>query len=69
MTVDIVRDERVQATVLGFIPTAGKQTVVVERELTIWLEEDDQPQLTWLPFGGFDSFSWRISAIESSPAS
>ena len=69
MTVDIVRDERVQATVLGFIPTAGQQTVVVERELTIWLEEDDQPQLTWLPFGGFDSFSWRISAIDSSPAS
>ena len=69
MTVDIVRDERVQATVLGFIPTAGQQTVVVEREMTIWLEEDDQPQLTWLPFGGFDSFSWRISAIDSSPAS
>ena len=69
MTVDIVRDERVQATVLGFIPTAGSQTVVVERELTIWLEEDDQPQLTWLPFGGFDSFSWRISAIDSSPTS
>jgi len=69
MTVEIVRDERVQTTVLGFIPTAGQQTVVVEREMTIWLEQDDQPQLTWLPFGGFDSYSWRISAIDSSPTS
>jgi len=69
ITVEIVRDERVQTTVLGFIPTAGQQTVVVEREMTIWLEQDDQPQLTWLPFGGFDSYSWRISAIDTSPTS
>ncbi|HEY5488470.1 MAG TPA: hypothetical protein VIK00_01420, partial [Candidatus Limnocylindrales bacterium] len=28
MKVEIVRDERIQTTVLGFIPTAGQQTVV-----------------------------------------
>ena len=69
MSVEIVRDERVQTTVLGFIPTAGQQTVVVEREMTIWLEQDGEPQLTWLPFGGLDSSIWKISAVDSSPTS
>ena len=66
MSVEIVRDQEVHTTVLGFIPTAGSQTVVVEHEMTIWLEQDDEPQLTWLPFGGFDSSSWKISAVDAS---
>jgi len=68
MSVEIVRDEQVKTTVLGFIPTAGQQTVVVEQDMTILLEQDDEPKLTWLPFGGFNSSSWKISAVYSSPA-
>ena len=66
VAVEIVRNERVQSTVLGIIPTAGQQTVVVERDLTIWLEQQRQPRLDWLPFDGLESYSWKISSIEDS---
>jgi len=69
VALQIVRDQTVQSTVLGFIPTAGDQTVTVETDMTIWLEQVDDPQLTWLPGGGFDSSSWKISGIEASPTS
>ena len=66
VAVEIVRNERVETTVLGIIPTAGQQTVVVERALTIWLEQQRQPRLDWLPFDGLESYAWKISSIEDS---
>jgi hypothetical protein len=65
MAVEIVRNERVQTTVLGIFPTAGQQTVPVETDLTIWLEQQRQP-LAWLPFAGLESSTWKISSIEES---
>ena len=67
MTVELVRNESVQTTVLGFIPTAGQQEVVVERDLTIWLEQQRQPALSWLPFDALDSYSWKISSVDDTP--
>lgn len=67
ITVELVRNERIQSTVLGIIPTAGQQTVAVERDLTIWLEQQLQPRPSWLPFDGFDSYEWKIRAIDTSP--
>jgi len=66
MTVELVRNEAVQTTVLGFIPTAGQQEVVVEHDLTIWLEPQRQPSPAWLPFDGLDSYAWKISSIDDS---
>jgi len=66
MVVELVRNERVQTTVLGIIPTAGQQEVVVERDMTIWLVQQPQPAPVWLPFDGLDSYAWKISAIDDS---
>jgi hypothetical protein len=66
MVVELVRNERVQSTVLGIVPTAGQREVVVEREMTIWLEQQEQQPPSWLPFDGFDSMSWKISSIDDS---
>jgi len=64
--VELVRNERVETTVLGIIPTAGQQTVIVERDMTIWLEQQRQPRPSWLPIDGLDSYSWKISRIDTS---
>jgi hypothetical protein len=66
MVVELVRNERVQTTVLGVIPTASQQEVVVERDLTIWLEEQPQSAPPWLPFDGLDSYSWKITSVDDS---
>jgi hypothetical protein len=66
--VELVRNERVETTVLGFVPTAGQQTVVIERDLRIWLVQQPQPRPSWLPFDGLDSQSWKISSVETSPS-
>jgi hypothetical protein len=68
MSVDIVRSERVETTVLGIIPTASLQTVAVERDMTIWLQLVPEPQVSWLPFGSLQSSAWRISSVEESVA-
>jgi len=64
MIVEVVRSQRVETTVLGVIPTAGQQMVVVAPEMTIWLELDHQEPPDWLPFARLDSYAWRISSIE-----
>jgi hypothetical protein len=64
MVVELVRNERVQTTVLGLIPTAGQQEVVVEREMTIWLELQPQAPPPWLPIEELASSSWKISSID-----
>lgn len=63
--VELVRNERVETTILGIVPTAGQQTVVVESDLRIWLDEEDQPPPSWLPFDGLASRQWKISALET----
>jgi hypothetical protein len=65
MVVELVRNENVRTTVLGVIPTAGNQEVVVESDMTIWLEQQ-QSQPSWLPFDGLDSYAWKISGVEDS---
>jgi len=67
MIVELVRNERVASTVLGIIPTAGQQEVTVERDMTIWLEQQPETPVSWLPFDGFDSYSWKIVSIDDSP--
>ena len=64
MTVELVRNERVQTTFLGVIPTAGQQEVVVERDMTIWLQQLPQDPPAWLPFDGLESSSWKITSID-----
>lgn len=66
MVVELVRNERVETTVLGIIPTAGQQEVVVEREMTIWLEQQPQDAAPWLPLGGLSNAVWKISAVDNS---
>lgn len=68
MAVQIVREERVQTTVLGVFPTAGQQTVPVETDLTIWLVQQRQT-VAWLPLAGLDSFTWKILSIDDSASS
>ena len=69
LVVELVRNENVQTTVLGIIPTAGQQEQVVEQDMTIWLEQQRQPTPAWLPFDGLDSYAWKISGVEDAPSS
>ncbi|CAN5776816.1 hypothetical protein BH24CHL5_BH24CHL5_03580 [soil metagenome] len=64
MVGELVRSQRVETTVLGVIPTAGQQTVVVEPALIVWLSLERQPAPTWLPIGWLDSYAWKIAAVE-----
>jgi hypothetical protein len=57
-TVELVRSESYQTTILGFIPTAGQRTVVVAPLLSIAVAE--QPQTGYLP-----SSVWRIAQVMS----
>jgi hypothetical protein len=66
IVVELVRNERIQTTVLGIVPTAGQQEVVVERDMTIWLEQQLQPRPAWLPIDGLESHSWKITGIDDS---
>lgn len=67
MTVELVRNERVQSTVLGIIPTAGQQEVVVEHDMTVWLEQQSQAAPSWMPVDGLENYTWKISAIDDTP--
>lgn len=62
--IEVVRSQRVETTVLGIIPTAGQETVVVEADWVVWLELRRQTVPEWLPFGRLDSYAWKISAVE-----
>ena len=67
MNVELVRNERVATTILGIVPTAGQQEVVVERDMTIWLEQEPEAPPAWLPIDGLGSYAWKISSIDDSP--
>jgi hypothetical protein len=61
---EIVRNERVETTLLGFIPTASQQTVVVEPGVTVWLQLQPQPLPEWLEGLPMESQAWKIVAVE-----
>jgi hypothetical protein len=63
VTIDIVRLQRVENMVLGFIPTASQETVTVERAGSISLGLVEQPPFEWLPVGRLQSFAWRIQGV------
>jgi hypothetical protein len=65
--VDIVRRQRVETTILGIVPTASQETVVIERAGTITLALVDQPAISWLPIGRLPSVAWRIEAVTIGP--
>ncbi len=65
MVVEIVRSRAVEATVLGFIPTASQETVVVEQAAVIWLTLEPEREPDWLPSLGAQSYAWKISSIEA----
>jgi hypothetical protein len=61
---EIVRSRRVQTTLLGFIPTAGQETVVVEPDVTVWLSLEPRDVPAWLAFLPVDSYVWKIASID-----
>ncbi len=61
--IDIVRRQRVETTVLGIVPTASQETVIVEQAGVITLSLAPQPPAEWLPFGRLESSSWRIGGV------
>jgi hypothetical protein len=65
--VDIVRRQRVETMLLGLVPTASQETVVVERAGTIDLALVEQPAPAWLPVGSLQSFAWRIENVSIGP--
>jgi hypothetical protein len=64
VAVEIVRRQRVENMVLGIVPTATQETVVVERAGTITLSLVPEPAMSWLPFGRLDSVAWRIQGVQ-----
>jgi hypothetical protein len=62
--VEIVRRQRVENMVLGIVPTATQETVVVERLGIITLSLVPEPAASWLPFGRLDSHAWRIQGVQ-----
>jgi len=65
--IDIVRSERVEDTILGIVPTATQENVIVEPIGTITLALVDQPAAEWLPFGRLSSQAWRIEDVSIGP--
>jgi hypothetical protein len=63
VTVDIVRHQRVETMVLGVIPTASQQTVLVEHAGLITLGLEPRTSPAWLPFGQLASSAWLIEGV------
>ncbi len=66
--IDIVRSQRVEDTILGIVPTATQENVVVEPVGLITLALIDEPPAEWLPFGKLSSQSWRIEDVTIGPS-
>jgi hypothetical protein len=64
VNVDIVRLQSVETMVLGFIPTASQETVVVEPAGAITVTLVDQPPPAWLPTARLSSSAWLIENVE-----
>ena len=67
VAIDIVRSQRVEDTILGIVPTATQENVVVEPVGTITLVLVDEPVAEWLPFGRLSSQAWRIQDVTIGP--
>ena len=63
VAVDILRRQRVETMILGIVPTASQETVVVEHAGTLTLALVEQPPPPWLPFGRLPAFAWRIESV------
>lgn len=61
---ELVRSQRVETTVLGFIPTASQETVAIQPVVTIWLLLAPQPLPADLPLVQLESPAWLIESIE-----
>lgn len=67
VAVDIVRRQRVETMILGIVPTAGQETVLVERAGTVTLTLVEEPPAEWLPVARLPSFAWRIESVSIGP--
>ena len=65
--IDIVRSQRVETMLLGIVPTASQESVIVEPVGTITLELVEQPGPDWLPIGRLTSPVWRIEGVSVGP--
>lgn len=63
VTIDIVRQQEVQTTILGLIPTASQETVTVESAGVISLQVVPQDAPEWLPVGRLSSSAWLIEDV------
>lgn len=64
MAVEIVRRQRVETLLLGFIPTATQETVVVEQMGTINLRALPDPPPTWLAGLNSGARVWLIETVD-----
>lgn len=64
VVVDIVRRQQVENMILGIIPTAGQETVLVEQAGTLRLRLMEQVGPAWLPVGALRSYVWKIDAVD-----
>jgi hypothetical protein len=63
--VDIVRSQQVETMILGFIPTASQETVLVEPAGSITVTLVDQPTQDWLPAPAqLNSSAWLIEDVQ-----
>ena len=64
VVVDIVRRQQVENMVLGIIPTASQETVLVEQAGTLTLRLEEQAGPAWLPVGLLRSYVWKIDVVD-----
>lgn len=69
VNVEIVRRQRVETVLLGFIPTATQETVVVEQLGTISLRALTVAGPSWLPPLRTGARAWRIESVDLPTAS
>jgi hypothetical protein len=62
--VEIVRRQRVETVLLGFIPTATQETVVVEELGMVRLMSQPAPAPAWLPSFQTGARVWRIETVD-----
>lgn len=63
VAIDIVRRQRVEATLFGLIPTATQETVLVERAGLVYLRAVPASLPAWLPAGRPPPRLWRIEQV------
>ena len=61
---ELVRSQRVETTLFGFIPTASQETVAIQPVLNIWLRLEPQAPPGRLPLIQLDSRAWLIEAVD-----